>query len=165
MRKRKFRGKALDNSRYFNKNEWIVGWGIQVNQDTEESTEEAILYTTVDNGGLETKIHVLVDPETVGDYVFDDINGTEVFEGDILEADRYYFDESYYGILFFDVEDRSYFVEAAPRANAEINGISEGVPHGIEEYKWRKVGNIFDDSHLLKQSYIDYRLEPSHDSE
>ncbi len=146
MRQRKFRGKTTQESKFFSKNEWVFGTGVKY----DSITEETYISTTIKNDLNEFDLDIQVDPETVGDFVFLDIRGNEVYEEDILQSDRYYFDEAYYGIVYYDEESCMYYVEAQPRASSKVKGISEGISNNIEEYKWEKVGNVFDNPALIR---------------
>lgn len=78
-----------------------------------------------------------------------DVNGKIIKVGDILEADSYYFDESYYGVVYYD--DEGFYVEAVVRADKKdsVRGISQGVPHELDERPWRIVGNIKTHKNLI----------------
>jgi hypothetical protein len=152
MRQRKFRGKAIDDSRFYNKGEWVYGWGCK--DLTEDQSEVIVIVTTQDSEETKYDIEVTIEPVTLGDFVFLDIKEEDVYEGDLVQSDRYYFDKSYYGIVCYDEESCSYYVEARVRSSSSVKGISSGISSPIDEYKWEKVGNIFDNKELIRTELL-----------
>ena len=131
-----FRGKRKDNG------EWVFGGLYQYDRDTVYIMSEGINYE--------------VDPETVGQYIgLTDEKFVMIFDGDILTADEYPFQDegkpNYYGVVcWFD--DSAQFGYELKCVNPEKNGISDGIceAFGNSDYKFKIVGNIHDNPELLE---------------
>jgi uncharacterized phage protein (TIGR01671 family) len=140
MRDIKFRGKRLDNG------EWVYGDLVQI--------EGSYIYDyDIGDNGVEQKpilsqIKWNVNPETVGQYTgLKDKNGVEVYEGDIVTACWYDYEEPNHdmtGIVEFTEGWMSYWIADYDKKKfSELNG--QGYYHWTIEV----IGNIYDNPELL----------------
>ena len=130
MRTIKFRGKSIEGK------EWLYG-------DLLSSADKKRFAILVDNA--ESCDECEVAPETIGQFSgLYDCNGKEIYEGDIVEWEK---DGLMYVVKFWD----GMFYASVEECN---DGIFGGFPlHALTEYEDRKceiVGNIFDNTELLK---------------
>ena len=129
MRTIKFRGKSIDGK------EWLYG-------DLVSSADKKRFAILVNN--KESYDECEVAPETVGQFSgLYDCDGKEIFEGDILKWSngRMYVVKFWQGMFYASVEECN-------------DGILGGFPlHAFTEFEERKceiVGNIYDNTELLK---------------
>ena len=129
MRTIKFRGKSIDGK------EWLYG-------DLVSSADKKRFAILVNN--KESYDECEVAPETVGQFSgLYDCDGKEIFEGDILKWSngRMYVVKFWQGMFYASVEECN-------------DGILGGFPlHAFTEFEERKceiVGNIYDNTKLLK---------------
>ena len=85
-REHKFRGRRLD------KGEWVYGWYF-------EPTIDQLIFgkswiAPIDGTSIIRENHN-VDPETVGEFTGMILNGTEIYEGDIIRVDKFHFTSSW----------------------------------------------------------------------
>ena len=133
MRTIKFRGKTHGNGK------WYYGSLLYSNEIN------AAIYFQIGSGLVKTMDWVYVIPETVGQFTgLYDCNGNKIYEGDIVEWEK---DGLMYVVRFWS----GMFYASVQECN---EGILGGFPlHELTEYEYRKckiVGNIFDNSELLK---------------
>lgn len=146
MREILFRGKRVDD------NEWCCGYF--VSQDKESYIfEQPEVDKGIDLGGyLDCCQMSEVIPETVGQYTgLTDKNGRQIFEGDIVDVSEnpqfIYVGVALYRYgLFNVVYDKSCFMK---RKITDKND-EKGLYHFLETEQYQVVGNIFDNSELLK---------------
>lgn len=83
-----------------------------------------------------------------------DKNGTEIYEGDILTAENYPFQDdgqyNYHGVIEWIDEYGSYYMTKR-LANKNKRGISDGISESIEEglEEFEVIGNIYGNPDLL----------------
>ena len=133
MRTIKFRGKTHGNGK------WYYGSLVY------SSEINAAIYFQIGRGMIKRMDWVYVIPETIGQFTgLYDCNGNKIYEGDIVEWEK---DGLMYVVRFWS----GMFFASVQECN---EGILGGFPlHALTEYEYRKckiVGNIFDNSELLK---------------
>ena len=133
MRTNKFRGKTHGNGK------WYYG------SLTYSNEINAAIYFQTGNGLVKVMDWVYVNPETIGQFTgLYDCNGNKIYEGDIVEWEK---DGLMYAVKFWD----GMFYASVQECN---EGILGGFPlHALTEHEDREckiVGNIFDNSELLK---------------
>jgi len=135
MREIKFRGKRVDNG------EWVYGFYIgPVSTDN-----QSIVYADKENYYCQDE----VIPETVGQYTgLKDKNGVEIYEGDIVTACWYDYEEPNHdmtGIVEFTEGWMSYWIADYDKKEfSELNG--QGYYHWTIEV----IGNIYDNPELME---------------
>lgn len=85
-----------------------------------------------------------------------DINGTEIYEGDILTTEFYPFQDygkhNYHGVVEWIDETASFYITKRI-ANNEKRGISDGISEPIEDIsEFEIIGNIYENPELLKSN-------------
>jgi uncharacterized phage protein (TIGR01671 family) len=138
-----FRGKRISNG------EWVYGYYIRY-----VNTEKDIIVIDKLNRAPEC---VTVIPETVGQFTgLLDMNGKEIYEGDIVTIDCYpFYDDAelnYVAIVEW-MDDGYGFGYIMRKASNEIKGISDRICEsfeGCEDGEFEIVGNIYEHKHLLK---------------
>ena len=133
MRTIKFRGKTHGNGK------WYYG------SLTYSNEINAAIYFQIGSGLVKRMDWVYVIPETIGQFTgLYDCNGNKIYEGDIVEWEK---DGLMYAVKFWDGR----FYASVQECN---EGILGGFPlHALTEHEDREckiVGNIFDNSELLK---------------
>ena len=150
MREILFRGKGTSG---FSNGKWREGYYVK---DFWMPTNKGygIIPSNQEDGG-----YCEVDPATVGQYTgLTDKNGNKIFEGDLLDGDKYPY--------INDTGEHNYFAEVVWFDNcpafglcihkhplSAVRGISEGNCDIIEDFdssKWEVIGNIHDNPELLK---------------
>ncbi|MDO4929614.1 MAG: YopX family protein [Bacteroidales bacterium] len=131
MRTIKFRGYNAKNRK------WLYGYYF-VNRGEHFITPDEIYswpYPSADD--------FLVDPESIGQFTgLHDINGKEIYEGDIIKKVTYPFDShyvvkwdaAYCSVKFYDVSFFKFYL----------------TPHDFETTEFEIVGNIHENPELLK---------------
>ncbi|MNR93669.1 YopX protein [compost metagenome] len=138
MREYRFRGKRIDNG------EWVYGdlWQHNGRMDIVDSKADS---------------HP-VDPKTVGQYTgLQDRNGKEIYEGDILTALKYPFQDdgkyNYHGVIEWVDEEASFYMTKR-LANKDKRGTLDWISQPIEEIEeFEVIGNIYEHPHLLEVSH------------
>ena len=133
MRTIKFRGKTHGNGKWY--------YGSLVYSDE----INAAIYFQIGRGLIKRMDWVYVNPKTVGQFTgLYDCNKKEIYEGDIVKWEKdglMYVVKFWHGMFYASVEECN-------------KGILGGFPlHALTEYEDRKceiVGNIYDNSELLK---------------
>lgn len=131
MRQIRFRAKALKGRR------WVYGDLLHAGTDPADGEFE-IMYWDDESGWMQERI----DPDTIGQLTsLRDINGKDIYEGDILDV-SYADEDSYLEVRFV----RGVF---AFLWNGDLD---DEFPCNAPTHEWAKViGNIYDDPKLLKQ--------------
>ena len=132
MREIKFRGKRLDNG------EWLYGYMIGNDVIVGEIVEFCDEY-------FNTEFWWRVDPETVGQYTgLKDKNGKEIYEGDIIEFDKWMPNETFVRVIRGEVywSNKGYWaVRNKDGKFLELLGRTENP---------EQIGNIYVSPELLK---------------
>lgn len=134
MRPIKFRGKVRENGK------WYYGSLVYSNEIN------AAIYFQVGSGTVKRMDWVFVIPETIGQFTgLMDKNGNEIYEGDIVEWEK---DNLKYVVKFWE----GMFYASVKEYN---EGIFGGFPlhaftQGYEGYRCEIIGNIHDNTELLK---------------
>lgn len=95
-----------------------------------------------------------VIPETVSQYTgLKDKNGKEIYEGDVLTAEIYPFQDdgeyNYHGVIEWDKETASFYMWKA-LANKNKRGISHGIGEQIESIeRFEVIGSIYENPELI----------------
>ena len=107
-----------------------------------KGNEQAVIIPAHKGGTVEMDINIYVKPETVGQFTgLRDINGKDIYEGDILDV-NYADEDSYLEVRFV----RGVF---AFLWNGDLD---DEFPCNAPTHEWAKViGNIYDDPKLLKR--------------
>lgn len=141
MREMLFRGKQVGNGK------WVLGYYYKAKHyrsDTELCDYIAIPHSNIPN---EPSDHIMVVPETVGQYTgLTDKRGRKIFEGDILSAritqlSQYRFEKEN-AVVYFDDEEHNWSVK-----------FSNGNKCRLWTYAtsdFYLIGNIHDNPELLK---------------
>lgn len=157
MEEIKFRGKRVDNG------EWV--YGDLVHWRNEENTMQIIderFGCCVDEKGnimlIEEPFCCKVVPETVGQYTgLKDKNDKEIYDGDILTAEEYPFQDedklSYNAEVFWHNRTLEFCI-CLHCVNPNKRGISDGICEGLtdRDIQFEKIGNIFDNPELLERN-------------
>lgn len=139
MREILFRGKRIDNG------EWV--YGCYVNQ-----LNKPIIFEK------ETEWHHYVDENTLGQFTgLKDKNGTNIFEGDIVEFESHgYIPSTYKGVVVFHegsycIEWKSkYFGDTGFHRIGEVDEWQDMSASGKITYTYEVIGNIYDNPELLE---------------
>lgn len=146
MREILFRGKRLDNG------EWIAGHLLKYEDGSARmvSSNTDIFCFEKDESIIQTVAH-RVDPETVGQCTgLVDKNGKKIFEGDILSVCNSK------AFLFAVAWNNQYVLKCTS------NGVSDNILNVIESPEdVEVVGNIYDNSELIKKGEINYENSSS----
>lgn len=83
-----------------------------------------------------------------------DVNGVEIYEGDILQTDYYpcSVGDDYVLVVEYDI-DRFWCVRKL-KANANARGVSDGIADGLYEFLdhgLKVIGNIYENKELLEE--------------
>ena len=140
----KFRAKDTFKSEFFPQR-WLYGTPVQDGDDMWMCVKKE------DNGIVSVK----VAPSTVGQFTgLTDCNGKEIYEGDIVVADRYPFfcdgKPNYVAVVEWNDCGFAAFYELHKESNAK--GISVGCPCDFDSdtaNRYRVIGNIYDNSELI----------------
>lgn len=142
MRERLSRAKRKDNS------EWIEGYYVSLGK-----------YHYILTGKLDLAAHypifehLLVDPETVGDYTgLTDRNNKMIFEGDIVAGTAY--SSEFIGVIVWIDEIAAFGVRYFRRTDPtawENSSILKAVSSGRQDkFAAKIIGNIYDNPELLE---------------
>ena len=132
MREILFRGKRTDNGR-----QWVYGYFFK-------------------SWGNCYILHGMVEvvPETIGQFTgLKDKNGTNIFEGDILEISIKDSDEKIvykFGAVEFSTRSLEYIIRSKEGLVCGFNSILNSA--GFYEFGLEVIGNIYDNKELLKQN-------------
>ena len=135
MREIKFRGKRVDSGK------WVVGNYIQKNNPQIE--EPTFWYALIQDMASD---YYEVTPETIGQYTgFKDINGKEIYEGDIIQIPD---DYDIYGMNAGEIYE-VIFSHGGFRMKAKHNKNSKGY-YLDDNNSDEIIGNKFDNPELLE---------------
>lgn len=147
MREIKFRGKRVDNG------EWVYGYYL-VDEDDGYPLPTIFTPSGLGDKNIGDGLHH-VDPATVGQYTgMEDINGKEIYEGDIVKM--HYFFDNFDPYTFGAYEDEKEIIGVVG-----IDGMGTYTVCDDKKYYWldymeypqeelEVIGNIYDNPELLK---------------
>lgn len=151
MRDILFRGKRKDSG------EWVYG-GLHIEiGETDKDGNQKYDYRIL---GLRGECYYVIS-ETVGQYIgLSDKNGDKIFEGDILNGFEYPFlddegNHNYYAEVCWFSNSPAFGICTVKNPNSKVRGVSDGTSDYIEDFKselWEIIGNIYDNSKLLKEA-------------
>lgn len=139
----KFKAKRLDNGK------WVKGYFYK------ECGNTYIIEDSQRVSMLDSKEAVLIAPDTVcANTALLDMNGNEIYEGDVLRSDEYPFSciednkrDNYFGTIDWSEESASFYIEAIKAPKSSVRGISDGCCDNITQeamFDFEVVGNIHD---------------------
>lgn len=136
-----FRGKCVPESRYAG--EWVFGSCVQC-----ENGETLIIYAQSDN--CTSMYHVV--PESIGQYTgLSDVNGNDIYEGDIVKMTTAAFGDEIFRIGYEDSHIGAFCLCSDEQEDtSRFVGIF-GRNYGYEPFYCEVIGNIYDNPELLKQ--------------
>lgn len=144
MREIKFRGICIADGEL--KGQFVYGDLLQKNGRTYISPFANAVEVTAGHLGKLIIMHE-VDSATVGQYTeLKDVNGKEIYEGDILEITHEDGDSEVYHVKYFADNDYPAF-DLVPHLDCDSNGLS----HAMAVCTVKKVGNIYENPELLKE--------------
>lgn len=134
MRDILFRGKRVDNG------EWVYGYYVRYDDEHYIFPQEEVNKGIDLGGSLDCCQMHEVDPETVGQYIGKrDVNGTKIFEGDILERE-YYKGRTERIVICFEDTSFAYYYDDFRNCSDPIDDNE----YGISLSYWNVAGNIHD---------------------
>lgn len=132
MREILFRGKRLDNG------EWVQGYYDRWREN---------IYITENYHNTSMRTRFAVDPATVGQFTGFTVNGTKVFEGDIIsvfDVNETHGVTEFIGEVFMD--SGSWLVSQSKTCDWYLHYLRDG-RHSLDEVK--VIGNIHDNPELI----------------
>ena len=152
MRTIQFKARRLDNK------EWACGYFYEENSNT------YIIENRQKVSMLNRNIPYEVDPNTICQFTgFQDKNGKEIYEGDVLRSDTYPFSDiednkrdNYFGIIGWSEETAQFYIMTIKNPKSSVFGASDGncnylmqedlqdfeVVGSIHDKKWQKILNL-----------------------
>ncbi|MBD5302317.1 MAG: hypothetical protein HDS16_04895 [Bacteroides sp.] len=146
MRQIKFRGKGTDEGK------WIHG---DLCAYLFDRAKELITCIHIGKKGYIRNGFYQVDPSTVGQFTgLTDCNGKEIYEGDIVVADRYPFfcDGKHNYVAVVEWNDCGFAAFYELHKESDAKGISVGCPCDFDSdtaNRYRVIGNIHDNFDLI----------------
>lgn len=148
MREILFRGKRKDNG------EWVYGDLIH-----RKIWSSELYIIRVEDNGFDSYTEYEVIPETVGQYTGLDINGTKIFDGDIIDVFAY----GRKMFLFWNEETFSWEIADVGTQLNEVNHLINcmslgeiGVEACFEnEVRSKVIGNIYDNPEMMEANDIE----------
>jgi uncharacterized phage protein (TIGR01671 family) len=152
MREIKFRAKRNDNGN------WVYGQYFKTPLTDENSgtTPDAGWYFLTGEPRhciAQDGVSFVIYEKTLGQYTgYDDENGKEIYEGDILHGNHYPIGkEDGYVLVIEYGEDRFWAVKTL-KSESDVRGISHGMADGLYEFEksgLKVIGNIYENGETL----------------
>lgn len=161
----KFRGKGIEE---YDKDKWYYGSYFiyneinyfclddgsrtkEINEKIKNNIKHKIIFEVQGDWNMENHIQLAdVKPETVGQYTgIDDKNGKEIYEGDIVLLDCYYYEEPAFDgefkVIYDDINGMWLLVDLENKDR----GVAFGEIRNYYKAEIEVIGNIYDNPELL----------------
>ena len=154
MREIKFRGKCVADSKYAG--EWVTGGYVQPESSCSNKHEGLIVSYLGGNSTITSHVDVSTVCQFTG---VNDKNGQEIYEGDIVRADYYpYNDEgvdNYLGVVFYDNEKCMWQVMKFETAKSErlcVSNFTNSAFYNTDFTQMEVIGNVWESKGLFRNS-------------